>query len=138
MLNMVDTLLNFVNWMNQIMREQNITQADIARTGFVTTAAVSKLFTMSVKSVGVDMCRAISAATGIPLISVYRKAGLLPSVSITEAEAEEAAELISEITDPDLRQDALEQLALLKQKQNRRKSNGQIPSGTGLPHDAAN
>ena len=52
MLNMVDNLLSFVNWLNQVMQEKNITQADIARSGFVTTAAVSKLFTMSVKSVG--------------------------------------------------------------------------------------
>lgn len=124
MLNMVDTLSSFINWANQVMSEKNITQADIARTGFVTTAAVSKLFTFQVKSVGVEMCKAIAEATGISPIEVYRKAGHLPNVTLTEAEAEEIAELMSEITDPDLRQDAHEQLMLLKQKQNRRKNTG--------------
>ena len=124
MLSMIDELSSFVNWVNQVMGEKNITQADIARTGFVTSSAVSLLFSLRIKSVGVEMCKAISAATGIPLILVYRKAGLLPPITLTDAEAEEIAELMSEITDPDLRQDAHEQLMLLKQKQNRRKSTG--------------
>jgi hypothetical protein len=124
MLSMIDELSSFVNWANSVMKEKNITQADIARTGYVTSSAVSLLFSLRIKSVGVDMCRAISDATGIPLITIYRKAGLLPNVTLTEAEAGEIAALMSEITDPDLRQDAHDQLMLLKQKQNRRKNKG--------------
>ncbi len=119
---MVDELMNFLNWLNGVMKEKSISQADIARTGFVTTAAVSKLFTYQVKTVGVDMCKAIAAAIDIPLVTVYRKAGHLPNIPLADSEMDEIAELMAGITDPDLRQDAHEQLMLLKQKQNRRKS----------------
>jgi len=135
MFNMVNDLFDFINWVQTAMNAKDITNADIARTGFVKPAAVSMFFSFKTKSVGIDMCKAISAATDIPLVTVYRKAGLLPNVTLTETEAEEIAALMSEITDPDLRQDAHEQLALLKQKQARRKNNGHTLSGNGL-HDA--
>ena len=76
---MATNVSNFVDWLNQMMREKNITQADIGHTDIVTPVAVRKLFTNQLKSVGVDMCRAISAATGIPLVIVFEKAGLLPT-----------------------------------------------------------
>ena len=78
MFSVIDTLSSFVDWLNQVMAEKNLTQADIAKTGYVTRAAVSALLVKKVKSVGVDMCQAISTATGIPLETVYRRAGLLP------------------------------------------------------------
>lgn len=78
---MGDTLVGFIEWANEIMSERNITQADIARTGFVTSSAVSLLFSLRIKSVGVDMCRAISAAMDLPLAMVFEKAGLLPPYS---------------------------------------------------------
>jgi len=79
MFNTMDTLLSFVNWVNEIMREKSITQADIAKTGYVKSPAVSMFFGYKTKSVGIEMCRAISAATGIPLIAVMEKAGILPA-----------------------------------------------------------
>jgi len=119
MLNMVDILLSFVNWLNEVMREKNITQADIARTGFVTTAAVSKLFTMSVKSVGVEMCRAISASTGIPLKTVYEKAGLLP-ITTDDPDQAEIDSLVAQL-EPDLKQQAKDYLYMLGEKQAKRR-----------------
>ena len=117
MLNVVDNLSSFINWAQAIMNEKGVTQADIARTGFVTTAAVSKLFTSQFKTVGVEMCKAIAAATGTPLITVYRKAGHLPLIPTAQVEMEEIAELIAQITDEDLRQDAKAQLNMLLKKQ---------------------
>jgi|GEM_PF-4447929 len=76
---MFDTLSSFVEWANVIMSKKNITQADIARTGFVSSSAVSLLFSMRVKSVGIEMCKAISAGLGVPLVIVFEKAGILPS-----------------------------------------------------------
>lgn len=94
---MDSTIEEFINWANQVMREKNLTQADIARSGFVKSAAVSMLFSMKGKSVGVDMCRAFAAATGVPLMVVYQKAGILPSnIQIDELDAEigqEAAQM---------------------------------------------
>ena len=78
MLSMVDKLSSFLNWLQSEMNEKNLTPADIARTGFVTSSAVSLLFSMKTKSVSYDMCRAISTATDVPLEIIYRKAGLLP------------------------------------------------------------
>jgi hypothetical protein len=79
MLSVIDNLSSFVNWVNGVMSEQNITQADISRTGFVTRGAVSALLGLRIKSVGVEMCKAVSAATGIPLTVVMEKAGILPA-----------------------------------------------------------
>lgn len=78
MFNTMNDLFSFVNWANEVMQEKSISQADIARTGYVNNSAVSMLFSLKVKSVGVDMCKAFSAATGIPLVVVFEKAGILP------------------------------------------------------------
>jgi len=77
-LSMANNLSSFLTWLSQVMEEKKIYPVDIARTGFVTDSAVSLLFSMKTKSVSVDMCKAIAKATGIPLITVYRKAGHLP------------------------------------------------------------
>jgi len=77
-LSMANNLSSFLTWLSQTMDEKEIYPVDIARTGFVTDSAVSLLFSMKTKSVSVDMCKAVSKATGVPLIAVYRKAGHLP------------------------------------------------------------
>jgi hypothetical protein len=97
---MVDNLSDFVAWANSVMQEKSITQADIARTGFVTRAAVSALFVLRIKSVGVEMCRAISAATNIPLEVVYQKAGLLPPPAGPLSEEQQAViHAVSQVSD---------------------------------------
>ena len=75
---MENNLSSFLNWLSQVMEEKKVYPVDIARTGFVTDSAVSLLFSKKTKSVSVEMCKAVSKATGIPLIIVYRKAGHLP------------------------------------------------------------
>lgn len=97
---MVDNLSNFVDWLNLVMNEKNITQADIAKTGYVTRGAVSALLVKRIKSVGVDMCRAISAASGIPLATVYSKAGILPPDPGRDPWVEAQKEIISQLTGP--------------------------------------
>jgi transcriptional regulator with XRE-family HTH domain len=126
MLSMVDELLSFVNWLNQVIREKNITQADIARTGFVTTGAVSKLFTMQVKSVGVDMCRAVAAATNIPLTIVMERAGILPASSELTPKKRELMERLKTASDEDvlLVIEILEASVRAKQRQ--------VPASTNL------
>ena len=78
LLSMVNNLSSFLKWLSQVMEEKKISPVDIARTDFVTDSAISLLFSMKTKSVSVEMCKAVSKATGIPLITVYRKAGHLP------------------------------------------------------------
>ena len=78
MLCMAETLLKFLNWLTPLMEEKGIAPADIARTGFVTDSAVSLLLSMKTKSVSVEMCKAISKAADVPLVTVYRAAGILP------------------------------------------------------------
>jgi transcriptional regulator with XRE-family HTH domain len=95
---MVDNLSSFINWAQALMNAKNITQADIARTGYVTTAAVSKLFTYQVKSVGVEMCKAIAEATGTSLETVYRKAGLLPPSNAEDPWVEEMSHNLGKLT----------------------------------------
>jgi len=116
MLSMVDTLTNFVEWAQALMNQKNISQADIARTGYVTRTAVSKLFTFQVKTVGVEMCKAIAAATNIPLEIVYSKAGLLPPLSLTEEEQHQIAALTAQLN-PEMRKTAISLLESLTRQQ---------------------
>lgn len=100
MFNMTNSLFDFVKWVESAMIERNITQADIARTGFVKSAAVSMFFSYKTKSVGVEMCRAISAATNIPLEVVYQKAGLLPAPSGPLSDEQQAViHAVSQVSD---------------------------------------
>ena len=121
MFNMSNNLEVFLNWLNDVMREKNITQADIARTKHVKPSSVSMLFSQQVKSVGIDMCKAISAATGIPLEAVYRKAGLLPPVTLPESQQEYVRSLIESL-DQDLRENAIDYLGMLQSKQKSRQT----------------
>jgi transcriptional regulator with XRE-family HTH domain len=118
---MVDNLSSFVNWLNSLMAQKGLSQADIARTKIVTSSAVSLLFSLRIKSVGVDMCKAIAVAADIPLETVYRKAGLLPPLKMTEAEMEEIAALTAQL-DPDLRQNAIDYIQHLTAKQRTRQT----------------
>jgi len=119
MFNMPNNLDSFLNWLEGTMRAKNVTQADIARTGLIRSSSVSMLFSRQVKSIGVDMCKAIAAATGTPLETVYRKAGLLPPINLTEEEQEQIAALTANL-DPDLRQTALGLLEQLNRQQSAR------------------
>ncbi len=71
---------------------------------------------MQVKSVGIDMCRAIAAATGVPLETVYRRAGLLPDIPLSQEEIDEIVAITSQLDD-DLRQNALDYILHLADKQ---------------------
>jgi len=81
MFTLMNDLFSFINWVQEIMREKNISQSDIARTGYVKSPAISMFFSYKTKSVGVEMCRAIAAASGLPLETVMQKAGILPPPS---------------------------------------------------------
>ena len=99
------------------MIERNVTQADIARTGFVKSAAVSMFFSYKTKSVGVEMCRAISAATNIPLEVVYQKAGLLPLKPDNDPLLEQIEHVYHDLRDPANRQRALDYVELLQKQE---------------------
>ena len=116
MLSMVNTLSSFLEWLTLTMGKE-VTPADIARTGFVTDSAVSLLLSGTTKSVSVNMCKAISKATKVPLITVYRRAGLLPSISLSQQEIEEITEEAAQLNP----QDREEALAFIRLKQNLRK-----------------
>lgn len=123
---MVNNLFSFVNWVQDVMREKNISQADIARTGYVRTAAVSMFFSYKTKSVGIDMCRAIAAATGIPLATVYEKAGLLPPSADLTPKKRQLLEM-AENVDDDTLDDVIALLeAAVKRKQRQAPVSGQL------------
>lgn len=67
----------FLDWLKSEMETKGKKQTDIANTKIVTDGAVSLLFSGKTKTLTYDMCRAISRALEIPLITVYRKASLL-------------------------------------------------------------
>jgi transcriptional regulator with XRE-family HTH domain len=126
MFSVSNNLESFLNWLNLVMKQKNITQADIARTNHVRPSSVSMLFSMQVKSVGIDMCRAIAAATGVPLETVYRRAGLLPDIPLSQEEIDEIVAITSQLDD-DLRQNALDYILHLADKQRIRRKTQLAP-----------
>lgn len=118
-----DTLSSFINWLNQTMHEKNITQADIARTGYVTRGAVSQLLTYRIKSVGMDMCKAIATATGIPLAVVFEKAAILPAQPGADETLERIEYIYNTLQDPGNKQRTLDYIELLKTQEEKAKGN---------------
>ena len=119
MLSMVETLSSFLNWLEMVMVDKNIQQSDIAATGHVTDSAVSLLFSQKTKSVSTEMCQAISKATGISLITVYRRAGYLPAIGDVEIDMEQLADEISKMQ----KRDREEVVAFARLINNLRKNN---------------
>ena len=79
MLNMVDTP-DFVDWLENEMKQRNMSQAEMARLGGITRSAVNKLLNRQQKSPGREMLDAIARALRLPSETVYRAAGFLPSL----------------------------------------------------------
>ena len=72
------SLSQFVEKVQAEMRRQGKIPADIARTGLVTDAALSKLLNLQQKTVGFKMMNAIAVALDLPLNVVQEWAGYKP------------------------------------------------------------
>lgn len=120
-------MYKFVEWLLQELETRGLKQADIARNGNITTAAVSKMinnFTVP----GTDMCLAIAKTLNISPEEVYRRAGLLPGNTERTILEERADYILSQLSQED-QQDILEYMEFRLQKSQREKKD----TGTLLP-----
>ena len=83
------SLSQFVEKVQAEMRRQGKIPADIARTGLVTDAAVSKLLNLQQKTVGFKMMNAIAAALDFPVNIVQEWAGYKPQRRVDRDELDE-------------------------------------------------
>jgi transcriptional regulator with XRE-family HTH domain len=70
------TKQDFIAWLESELTDRDWKQADLARKSGLSTGYLSKLFSRERPRPGVDACRAIARALGLPDIEVLRVAGL--------------------------------------------------------------
>ena len=79
---------SFVEWVDSLMKEFKLSNAEFARRGDVSESYISKIRNEE-RGVGYDFCSAISKVFNIPLAEVYRAAGLLPPIAKSTAQKEQ-------------------------------------------------
>jgi len=81
---------DFSTWLNGELQQRGWSQSELARRGGVTPASISRIASGERKP-GLEVCRAISAAFGISVTDVMRRAGIEPDIA---ADSEEARQLL--------------------------------------------
>lgn len=93
------------------LKKREMSSADLSRQAGISKGAISHIVNSNRKP-GTDMCLGISRAFNLPPEEVYRKAGLLPSVSEETAKTNEHTYLASQL--PEQEVDDLIQYARLR------------------------
>jgi len=68
--------VDFSEWLQNILIEKQMTQAELARKSGLSTAQISRLIAKR-SFPGPDGCKAIASAFGLPEVQVFQAAGLL-------------------------------------------------------------
>jgi len=114
------SLSQFVEKVQAEMRRQGKIPADIARTGLVTDAALSKLLNMQQKTVGFKMMNAIAVALDFPVSIVQEWAGYKPQRRADRDELDERIDhLASRLKYKASKESAIEFLEFLKLQEER-------------------
>jgi hypothetical protein len=115
-------LESFVKRVQEEMSRKKKKPADIARTGIVTDAAVSKMLSLKQKSVGYKMMMAVSEGLEVPLEEVKEWAGYKPkSKSVSNELTRRANEIMQNYKHESTRRAALSYLEHLRAEE---KNNG--------------
>lgn len=69
--------INFPDWLKTQMKNNGMSQSQLARSAGVTRAAINGIIT-GARGPGTDLCNGIAKALRLPPEEVYRAAGLLP------------------------------------------------------------
>lgn len=81
-------MIDFADWINNQLQKRNWKQADLARESGVSRAAISDILSGKHKA-GFQVCKGIASAFRLPVMEVFRAAGLVQQVSEkTPVEAE--------------------------------------------------
>ena len=114
--------LAFSEWLHEEMEKRQWSQADLARNSDLSRAVINKLLNGRTYPQPTTL-DAIARALKIPVETTYRKAGLLPPVSQTDAYTAEIAYKLSLIKDPQRKSTALRLLDAMIDEENRENAN---------------
>ena len=107
---------DFAIWLEEQLKEQGISQAELARRADVTRGAINGILT-GARGPGVDLAKGIAKALKLPPEQVLRAAGLLPPAVNIDEELEQIVHEAEKLS----KQDQLEVLAFIRMKNNLRK-----------------
>ena len=90
----------FADWLEEKLKKRDWQPADLARRTGLHTGSVSRILNGTRKP-GADMCRGIAEALNVPPEIVFRQAGLLPSKTEIDPQAEEFIPLFRQLDTTD-------------------------------------
>lgn len=90
----------FNDWLLSQLEERGWSQADLARSANITRAAVSRY--MQGRTPNEEALRKIARAFRLPPEDVFRQAGILPPVTVEDAQLKELAYLATQLPDQEL------------------------------------
>ncbi len=93
---MVDKL-KFPQWLENSLKEKEMSQSELARQAGVTRAAINGILS-GARGPGTDLCLGIARAFNLPPETVYRKAGLLPPVPKEIEKKNELSYIVSQLS----------------------------------------
>ena len=115
------TISDFSEWLQNVLKEKELIQADLVRLSGLSPSQVSKIINLH-SPPGDKAIQAISKALQLDANIVYRAAGKIPKVTIKQATMEELESIISQL--PPDQVDELLEIGRLKVKNARKKLPG--------------
>lgn len=114
----VKTMSKFSDWLEQELKEQGLTQSELARRAGVTRAAINGVLS-GARGPGVDLIKGIAKAFNIPAEEVFRRADILPP-TVTKNELVERILLEMEDLPKEERENVLEYIKMVRSLRDRR------------------
>lgn len=118
----------FPEWLNDVLREKDWSQSELARRAGVSRATISDVI-LGQEKPGRKLCMGIASALNIPAEEVFRIAGLLPKKPEQNERSLELTHLFNMMTEAN-REDTLDYARMKLQKQEREDKKDGKPSRT--------
>lgn len=118
--------LDFSEWLESVMREQGVSQSELARMSGVTRSAINGIL-RGARGPGVDLCNGIARALKIPPEEVLRAAGLLPTEQPQDENLYKIEHLYHTLKDKSNRERALQFLQFLSDLEDKDDRKGKKP-----------
>jgi transcriptional regulator with XRE-family HTH domain len=90
--------IEFIEWLNEQMKERGLSQSELARLSGVTQAMIS-LVLSGQRNPGPDFCLGVAKALNTDPEIVFQHAGLFPDDEEETPELKEAAHLFTQLSD---------------------------------------
>lgn len=117
------SIISFSEWLQYVLKERGLTQADLARESGVDKATISRALKME-RLPSTDSLQLIAKALGMPTTAVYRAAGLLPDlIDPRQAAVEILGYKLEELDDTQL-DEVLQFIEFIQSRDDRRAGKG--------------